>query len=74
MKAELERIWNEEPIAWPLNIAGWCDKHPTISLNRCYFTRKLSWSNVKIIGKLFTFKGKRNRVKSTSGKSKKATR
>ncbi len=23
MKAELERIWNDEPLAWPMHVAGW---------------------------------------------------
>lgn len=61
MKAELERIWNEEPLAWPLNIAGWSEL-------------KVRGKFCKRIGKLFTFKGKRNRATRTSRKSKKATR
>lgn len=61
MKAELERIWNEEPLAWALNIAGWSKQ--TVRGKFC-----------KLIGKLFTFKGKRNRVTTSSRKSKKATR
>lgn len=63
MKEELERTWREEPLAWPMNIAGWSVDRPIINLNRCNMVRVVSWKNWKKVGNLFARKCRRNRLK-----------
>lgn len=65
MKAELERIWNDNKCRMPLHLIWW------------RYNEDDKGSGYKETDKIWYSKGKRlnfKNVKSTSGKSKKATR
>lgn len=70
MKAELERIWLEEPIAWPCNIAGWHLKRPTTKVIRAGMTNLIGWHRIKKVGTLISLKCRRNKFKNVNPRRK----